>query len=315
MFLAMPFDLARLPAVACIAFGVGLGCHALQPPAPPPEPGPIASPKKPSPVPAGCGRHLVVGVMCPQGAGGRPAVAGIALRGVQWTADVNDIGAALERGSVPRFVVFGVDGKMAGTFDTLGVVEIGIPVPVASGAYAGASPCTYATPGGDPGARSEDPRCGQFVQSCGLAAGELAAPGEPPATIAFHTGGACVAGDQLSIDVDGSGQLESFPLAGVLDGISSPANEWTASPTSGAPCKPQFQIYDIKVVPDLHGKAPDPKATVMVDVLGVVDLDNDGRKEIVLALRFQTVRTIVVYSPTEISRRLDLVGEATSFPR
>ena len=48
-------------------------------------------------------------------------------------------------------------------------------------------------------------------------------------------------------------------------------------------------------------------------LLGVVDLDGDGRKEIVLALRFPTVRTIVVYSATSSPQRLELVGEAQSF--
>ena len=53
----------------------------------------------------------------------------------------------------------------------------------------------------------------------------------------------------------------------------------------------------------------------MLDVLGVVDLDGDGRRELVLALRFPTVRSIVVYSPVQSAQRLALVGESTSFPR
>ena len=53
----------------------------------------------------------------------------------------------------------------------------------------------------------------------------------------------------------------------------------------------------------------------MLDVLGVVDLDGDGRKELVLALRFPTVRTIVVYTAPSSAQRLELAGEAQSFPR
>jgi len=83
-----------------------------------------------------------------------------------------------------------------------------------------------------------------------------------------------------------------------------------------AACKPTFTLYDIKLVPEADaGKQPDPKATVTLDVLGVVDVDNDGRKDLVLAVRFPTVRTIVVYSATSSAQRLDMVGEATSFQR
>ena len=50
-------------------------------------------------------------------------------------------------------------------------------------------------------------------------------------------------------------------------------------------------------------------------LLGVVDLDADGRKELVIALRFPTVRTVVVYSAGQSAQRLDLVGEAQSFQK
>lgn len=317
---AMAFDRFRLPGVAWMAFGIALiGCKAFQPPAPPPEPGPIAPPQKPRTVAAGIGRHIVIGEMCPQGAAGRPAVLGVAMRGVSWTADAGEVGATIERGSVPRFVVFGVDGRLAGTFDTLGLVDVGLSQPVASGTYAGASPCSAGTSTGQkdqPGARIDDPRCVQLTQGCGIAAGEITRPDDPPQAFSFPTGGACVAGDQLAVDIDGDGQVESFPLAGVLDGIRGPASEWTAAPTAGAACTPQYQTYDVRLVaaPD-PGKSVDPKTTVMLDVLGVVDLDGDGRKELVLALRFAAVRSIVVYSATQSARRLELVGEGASFPR
>jgi hypothetical protein len=102
----------------------------------------------------------------------------------------------------------------------------------------------------------------------------------------------------------------------VLDGIRGPAAEWTASPTAQATCTPHFQLYDLKLVPEPDpGKAVDQKSVVMMDVLGVVDLDGDGRREVVVALRFPTVRSIVVFSAVESAQRLQLVGEATSFPR
>ena len=45
----------------------------------------------------------------------------------------------------------------------------------------------------------------------------------------------------------------------------------------------------------------------------LVDLDGGSRKELVLALRFPTVRTVVVYSAPSSPERLELVGEAQSF--
>jgi hypothetical protein len=46
-----------------------------------------------------------------------------------------------------------------------------------------------------------------------------------------------------------------------------------------------------------------------MDLLGVLDLDGDGRKELVIALRFATVRSIVVYTATQSAERLELAGE------
>jgi hypothetical protein len=264
------------------------------------------------------GRHVVVGEMCPQGAAGRPAVAPLFVRGVQWSDTPAEVAAAVERGSVPRFVVFGTDGKMAGAFDTLGLLDVGLGQSVASGTYAGASPCTYEaakqmTPG-QVVTRGEEPRCGPATAGCGLAVAEIVHPDEPPQTPSFATGGACLSGDQLAVDIDGDGRIESFPIVGVLDGIRGPAAEWSASPTATAACTPHFQLYDLKLVaePD-PGKTVDLKSTVLLDVLGVIDLDGDGRKELVLALRFPTVRTIVIYTPSDSAQRLQLAGEATAF--
>ncbi len=263
----------------------------------------------------------MVGEMCPQGAGGRAAVAPLLMRSVGWTDAAADISATVERGSVPRFVVFGVDGKMAGVFDTMGVVDVGLPEQVASGTYAGAPPCTYATQAharpaaGEIATRAEDPKCGAATGGCGLAVGEITHPDEPASTPSWATSGSCVAGDQLIVDIDGDGKPEAFPLSGLLDGIRGPNAEWTASPNAVPDCTPQFQNYNVHLAAEPEaGKVVDPKATVELDVLGVVDLDGDGRYELVLALRFPTVRSIVVYSATASPQRLELAGEATSFP-
>jgi len=319
---AMALDRGRLPRVAWGAFILACGCGpTFKAPEPPPDRPGVLINKLPGKTTLGNGRHVVVGEMCPQGAGGRPAVAPLIMRGVGWSDAAADVNAAVERGSVPRFVVFGVDGKMAGVFDTLGVVDVGLQQQVASGTYAGASPCTYgaaakAKPApGEIATRAEDPKCGAATNSCGVAVGELTHPDEPPTTPAYVTGGACITGDQLAVDIDGDGRIESFPITGVLDGIRGPAAEWSASPTATAACTPTFQLYDIKLAPEPDpGKGIDQKSVVMLDVLAVVDLDGDGRKELVLALRFPTVRSVVVYSATATANRLELAGEATSFP-
>jgi hypothetical protein len=270
--------------------------------------------------------------MCPQGAGGRPAIAPVVMRGVGWTDNPADVTATVERGEVPRFVVYGVDGKPAGAFDTLGIVDIAPNQSVASGTYVGAAPCTYGvtakpTPG-QLDTRGDEPKCVQATKGCGIAVGEITGPEEPSGTPVFTTGGACMAGSDLTVDIDGDGVLEAFPLAGVLDGIREPAAEWTANPTaalaSTAPCTPVFQLYDLTLAPEPRTKALAPikggtasvsDAVVTVDVLAVVDLDGDSRRELVLAMRFPTVRTIVIYTATASPQRLELAGEGQSFAR
>jgi hypothetical protein len=300
----------------------------VKPASPPAEPEPITRIQHAGKVdPAG--RRILVGEMCPQGAGGRPAVAPLVMRGVSWSDNTAEVAATVERGSVPRFSVFGVDGKIAGTFESLGIVEVGIAQSVATGTYVGASPCTYGvTPGGSaPKAggksmdtRAEDPKCGPATKGCGIAVGEITSPDEPDRKASFATGGACVSGTELAVDIDGDGTIESFPIAAALDGIRAPAAEWTASPTATATCTPTFHVYDMKLAPPPAPPSKPNKGVVVVDkggvtldLLGVIDLDADGRRELILAMKFPTVRTIVVYTATASAQRLELAGEATGF--
>jgi len=314
--MSMPTDRPASHRVAWLgafasAMAIAAGCGpAFKPPAPPPEPGPVG---KPDPGPRGpvvSGRQIMVGEMCPQGAGGRPAVIPLMMRTVRWSDTAAEVSEVVERGSIPRWTVYGTDGKSAGAFDTLGVADVGLQQSVASGTYVGASPCTADA---GKGQRSEEPACVAATEGCGLAVGELTRPDDPPSSPAFPVGGACLSGDAIAIDVDGDGQIESFPLASALDGIRGPAQEWSAAPTAAAACTPTFKLFDIKLVrPPEPGKAVDPKSLVVLDVLGVLDLDGDGRKELVLALRFSTVRTVAVYSATSLPQRLELVAEGQS---
>jgi hypothetical protein len=77
------------------------------------------------------------------------------MRTVSWSDSREEVAAVIERGSVPRFSVYGVDGKVAGRFDTLGIAEIAPNQAVASGTYVGAPPCTADAGNGQ---RIEDPK-------------------------------------------------------------------------------------------------------------------------------------------------------------
>lgn len=284
----------------------------MRPPGVGSEPGPVARTER-MPKPMKGGRQVMIGEMCPNGAGGRPAVAPLVMRTVTWNDRAQDVQDTIERGGVPRFAVFGVDGKIAGTFETVGLAEIGLQQSVASGTYVGAMPCTVDAGAGN---RAEDPKCTAATSGCGLAVGELGRADDPPPIPAFVTGAACLSGDALAVDIDGDGVIESFPLAGVLDGVRSPAEEWTAAPTAGAACKPTFEVFDVQLAPPPEpGSRVDPKQIVALHVLGVVDVDGDGRREVILALQFPTVRTIVVYTATGAPTRLELAGEGQPFQR
>ncbi|CAN5896732.1 hypothetical protein BH11MYX3_BH11MYX3_13370 [soil metagenome] len=311
--MSMPTDHPALQRVAWLALLIAQGgCPALRPPAPPPEPGPVGK-LEPRRGPATSGRQVMVGEMCPQGAGGRPAVIPLMMKSMQWNDSPSEVSAAVERGSVPRWIVLGTDGKSAGLFDTLGVADVGMQQQVAAGTYVGASPCTADAGGGQ---RIEETACVGATEGCGLAVGELTRPDDPPSTPVLATAGACLSGDAIALDVDGDGVSESFPLASLLDSVRGPAQEWSAAPTAGAACKPTFKLFDIKLVrPPEPGKPVDPKSVVVLDVLGVVDLDGDARKELVIALRFPTVRTVVVYAASGSAQRLELVAEGQSFSR
>lgn len=307
---SMPLDLTRLAGVAWIVATAACG-PVVRPDQVPHEPGPVAR-IEPLPTKKVRGRQLVVGEMCPQGAGGRPAVMPLVMRTVSWNDNPQEVTAVVERGSVPRFVVFGVDGKIAGRFDTLGIAEIGPQLSVASGTYVGAPACSADRDG----EHVDDPKCTAATGGCGLAVGELGRPDEPPEMTNLATAGACLQGDAIAVDVDGDSVMEQFPIAGVLDGIRSPAKEWSAAPVVGAKCTPVFQLHDLKIVPQLEpGKGSAAQHIVGLDLLGVLDLDGDGRNEVVLALKFPTVRTIVVYASSGSPQRLELVGEGQAFPR
>jgi hypothetical protein len=310
---AMAKDRGTLPRVACFFAVIQLAACGprVQPDRPFPDE-PVVHRDR-APTPARPGRQVVVGELCPQGAAGRPAVAPLLIRTTQWLDATSEVTSAVERGATPRFVAFGVDGKVAGLFDTVGLADIALGQSVASGTYVGGAPCSSDA---GQGQRTDDARCAAATGGCGLAVAEITRPDDPPGAPAFQTAGAGVSGDALGVDIDGDGEAEWFPLAQVLDGIRAPAQEWTALQGARPACKPSFALYDLKLAPAAEpGRLPDARATVTFDLLGVVDLDGDGRQELVIALHFPTVRTVVVYSASESAQRLELAGEAQSFQR
>lgn len=308
MVRAMVLDRGQLPRVVWLVTMIGCA-PSFRPPAPPDEPTPGIKVERPHVAPANPGNETMVAEICPNGAGGRAGIAPVVVRTVGWSDNATDLDNMIERGAVPRFGVYGVDGKLAGAFDTMGLDE---GAPVATGTYAGGAPCSADAGKGNP--RTDDGACAKAFNGCGLAVAMLARPDDPPEVPQLPTGGACLSGDALAVDIDGDGVPEQFPVAQILDGIRGPASEWTANAAIGAKCTPSFQLYNVRLEQVAKGKV-DEKATVWMDLLGVVDLDNDGKKELVIALRFPTVRSIVVFGTTDIPQRLQLLGEASGFPR
>jgi hypothetical protein len=245
--------------------------------------------------------------MCLEGAAGRPGVAPLLLRAVGWTADADDVERAATR-SVRSFAVLGLDGTRAGIFEVLGMADVGLPGQVAIGSYSGRSPCA---PESEDGGALADEACVKATASCGIAVARVD-PGGDDDVPELESGTACVAGDSLLVDIDDDGASESFPIGALIDGVRAPAEEVTASPVVGPSCTATFAIYDLTIIPEPEDpKAPDdPRYHVVVDIAGVVDLDDDGRRELIVSFHYEEGRTFAIYSALQHAGRLELVGEA-----
>lgn len=287
----MRLDLATLATVAS-----AIACRpSFQPEPPGAEPTPVMETHRPG---SQAGRGAVLAELCLDGADGRPALAPLVMRAVSWSTDRDELEAALARGQASVFAVASFDGKRAGRFSVLGAADGGA---VALGSYAGGPPCA---PGGVVDAVA-DRACLAARRGCGVALAPLAAAGglldeerEPPELV---VGGACVAGAELAVDIDGDGVLERFPLAGFLDSGRAPEAEVSAANGGAATCAPRFASYGVAL--------PGDGVKVEADVLAVLDVDGDGWRELVLGLRYPDRKTVAIYSATESVARLTLVGE------
>jgi hypothetical protein len=263
------------------------------------------------------GTQLIVGEMCPQSAGGQ---AGIELRmqkGVQWVDDAAELSGQAERLSATSFAVLGYDGKRAGVFAAMGALSGRALV---AGSYVGAGPCTKDIGKNE---RSEDLSCSRAALGCGLAFAEL--PASNTNTPELSVGAACVEDGMLQLDIDGDGRAEQFGLEELLDGARDPAGEWlaraatsSASVTKSA-CVPSFSTWGLVIGrPDGKlgkiGDGKDGKYDVMLNIMGIVDLNADGRFEIIASLRYPDARSVVVYGASGTAGRLELAAESTSRP-
>jgi len=272
-----------------------------------------------APVRAPIAHGVFVGEMCPAGAAGRPGVVPMFVHGGDWKDDPDDVEEPLGRNAIRQLVVMSEDGGRAGLFQVMGAADIGIGMDVAIGSYAGASPCAKPAPGG--GKAVDDPACVAATHDCGLAIA-LIAPGQdayggpspadlPEGVEPPPTGTACVAGDTLVVDIDGDGAAETFSLPAFLDAVRAPADEVTAVPTAAPACKGSFTRWAAHVDAGADpGAAADPRYRVEIDLLGVADVDGDGRAELFLAFRYPDRRAVVVYSASSSAARLEKVGEA-----
>jgi hypothetical protein len=113
----------------------------------------------------------------------------------------------------------------------------------------------------------------------------------------------------LAIDIDADGTPEMFPIGEFVDPSRAPAEEVSAAAMVAPACTPTFALHGL-VPPPAPGVVMDGKHKVDLDVLGVLDVDTDGRREVVVAFRYYESRTVAVYSAMSSASRLELVGES-----
>lgn len=274
--------------------------------------GQVSVPKKATGKPPA--REILLGEMCPNAAADRPAVKPIIVRHVVWEDSDEAVVRPIESRSARQFSILGWDGRRVGLFTAAGAADTNGQGTVATGSYAGGSPCQ---PKGS-GAKdvSFDQECVDSLAHCGLAvallepsAGYGAKPyEEDPKAATFHLSGACAVDGKLVVDIDSDGKTEAFELSDFIDAFRGPSEEVISVDKPKKSCKPKFAARG--VVPK-----GDPRDWLGLDILGVLDLDGDGRPEIVAGYNYPDRRTWAVYTAQASSGRLDLVGEGIPWKR
>lgn len=294
-------------AVACPACGprskpAGPGTKPTADPAPAQRPQSVRPPA----------REVMIGEMCPSAAGGRPAVMPVFARKLAWISANDELAQPIRASGVRQFAVYAWAGGRAGVFSVAGSADVGLERPAAIGAYAGRSPC-LAKPEGE---AQPDPVCVEAQAHCGLAVAPLEAGGgfgarpygEESDPLDLRTGGACLTDGSLVIDVDGDGQAEAFPAAQFLGPVRGPAEEVSAVAAPASACEGSFSVRH--VLPPAN-----PKHWRGLDLLGAIDIDGDGRLELVMSYHYSDRRTWAVYTARSTAGRLELAAESVPWPR
>jgi len=277
-----------------------------------PEPGDVALAPAPAVEVAPAAREVLIGQMCPTAAAGGPALVPLVVRKLSWASAEESVVEPLARRSARSFSVLAWDGRRAGVFSPVGTTSLGAEArTVAIGSYAGAPPCQGLREGAEE--PELDAACQGSLGDCGLAVAALE-PGtgfdarpyeENPDPPEFIPAGACATDGKLLVDIDGDRRIEAYELRQFRNPERAPAEEVGAVEVGESSCESAFAFAG--ALP-----ADDPRDWRGMDVLAVVDLDDDGRRELVLAYRYGSKVTWAIYSVTTTPARLDLVAEAVA---
>lgn len=259
---------------------------------------PSATPEVRAPTGGPPRRNVAIGQLCPERAAGRPAVSVLAARRLSWTVDEGELEPLVARGVLREFTVLSWQGRRAGVFGAIGPVDLGTAAPVATGGYAGAAPCEGA---------ADELECAEVLGGCYLAVAEFS-EAEGSDAPDLETGGGCVEDGRLVVDLDGDGQRESFEAAAFVDGMRAPAEELEGAPAASAACEPRFAARGLVT-------GNDPKLFLGLDLIGVADLDGDGRHELVLQYRYADHRTWAIYVAERSALALELAVEVQPWAR
>lgn len=235
---------------------------------------------------------LMVGQMCPRAAAGRPAVIPVAVRAGRWRVDPDQNQRLIARRGARQFTVLSWTGKRAGFFQVAGAAQSNGRT-MAIGSYAGSLPCHD-----DEGKPIAD--CIGATGGCGLALARLEPSGglkarpfeEDPEPFELSGAAACVARDELAVDVDGDGKHELFERA-TLTTDGKLAGELVAASSAVRRCSPTSSFAGLAGA---------------VSLVAAADIDSDGRVDIVLSHRAEGREFWALYRAGQTPRRLEQVA-------
>lgn len=245
---------------------------------------------------AAAGPSLLLGWYCPESAAGRPGIEPAIARDPIWTNDRAVLERAIDARRAKRFSVLGYLGQRAGNFAVAGGATSG-GTKLAIGSYLGAGPCDVVDSLGK--VSSSNAECVRATRGCSLAVGVLEAAGgfrarpyeEDPEAAILAQGAACEIGQNLVVDVDGDGKAERFSLSEMFAG-RAPV-ELPLQDEGGRTCESTF--------------AASLESDFDISRVGVLDLDGDGRSEVV----YRQANELLVYGAPNSPARMELLGRAT----